>query len=414
MTHRSSSDAAQVQDLWSKLLQQKEEQKLAVSDDNTEKEGKEAGAAKPGREAYVLFVGDKQAGKSTLVTQFLNPNKEDKPKPTVALEYTFGRRSNTTTQKDIAHIWELAGGTKVSQLIAVPITPERLPTAVVAIVIDMSKPGDAITSLVRWTRKIKGQVDSCMKQLKSSKNGSALFELITASARERNKQADAEALCPVPLLIFATKYDLFETQDGVARKTAQNALRYIAHAYGATVLSIAPGKKPLMAMYRSMMNHFVFATPSKSSTVANDPTKPLVLPSGADSLEGIGMPKGTRPSEFEAMGLDKRLELWQDAVLEFFPQTQAGAVGDLGDDAGEDGKEGESAHTAGDSAHFREPVVDQMRAQKDDELLRYRREVERRVKLEGSAAKSHKSSAPGVAEKKSRKKERSSAKSQSK
>lgn len=402
MSRSGKPGDAQVPDLWSMLLQQQEQEKLAVKEEETaEKEG--GNSAKPGKESYVLFVGDKQSGKSTLVTQFLNPNKEDKPKPTVALEYTFGRRSTSTTQKDIAHIWELAGGMKVSQLIAVPITPERLPTAVVSIVIDLSKPGDAIPSLIRWTRKIKAQVDLCMKQVKSKKP--ALAETIMARARIKNNNADAEALCPIPLLIFATHYDVFETQDGLSRKTIQNALRYIAHAYGATVLSIATSKKPLMAMYRAIMNHHVFGTDPKK-TVQNDPTKPLVLPSGKDSLEGIGMPKGTRPSEFEAMHLDKRLELWRDACAEFFPPTPGAEAGE----GAEEGKEDENS----DSSIFREPVVDEMRAQKDDELLKYRREVERRLKLAGSSDKSKKSSMPGVAEKKSSSRKKASSAKQSK
>jgi hypothetical protein len=41
------------------------------------------------RETYTLFVGQKQSGKSSLITAFHNPNKEDGPKPTVALEYLF-------------------------------------------------------------------------------------------------------------------------------------------------------------------------------------------------------------------------------------------------------------------------------------------------------------------------------------
>ena len=65
---------------------------------------------------------------------------EDKPKPTVALEYTFGRRSNTTSNvKDIAHIWELGGGVRLRELINVPITPQRTPNAVVVVCVDLSK-----------------------------------------------------------------------------------------------------------------------------------------------------------------------------------------------------------------------------------------------------------------------------------
>ena len=135
-------------------------------------------------------MGGKKCGKSTLVVQFLNPNKgslathsvicliphpstvaEEKQKSTVALEYTFGRRSNSSSSaKDIAHIWELGtclkttdlhlgicpragcpahsfwcspydpgGGEKLNELLAVPLSVERLQRSVVAIVLDLSK-----------------------------------------------------------------------------------------------------------------------------------------------------------------------------------------------------------------------------------------------------------------------------------
>jgi hypothetical protein len=47
---------------------------------------------------------------------------EDTPKPTVALEYTFGRRSTSTTQKDIAHIWELGKWTATTTVRKCPLT----------------------------------------------------------------------------------------------------------------------------------------------------------------------------------------------------------------------------------------------------------------------------------------------------
>lgn len=86
---------------------------------------------------------------------------QETPKPTVALEYTYGRRSNTVTNaKDIAHIWELGtragwpapcvvtswymhfdagGGMLLSDLINVPITPQRLSSNVLVLVVDLSK-----------------------------------------------------------------------------------------------------------------------------------------------------------------------------------------------------------------------------------------------------------------------------------
>ena len=53
----------------------------------------ESGEMGGARETFTLFVGQKQSGKSTLITAFHNPTKEEGPKPTVALEYLYARRS---------------------------------------------------------------------------------------------------------------------------------------------------------------------------------------------------------------------------------------------------------------------------------------------------------------------------------
>jgi dynein light intermediate chain 2 len=46
--------------------------------------------------------------------------RDEQPKPTTALEYTFGRRSkNNNMLKDVAHVWELGGGIALSNLIEV-------------------------------------------------------------------------------------------------------------------------------------------------------------------------------------------------------------------------------------------------------------------------------------------------------
>ena len=63
-------------------------------------------------ETYSLFTGQHGSGKSSLMALLQgggSSGKEDKPKPTVALEYMFARKSNNGA-KDVAHIWELGGG----------------------------------------------------------------------------------------------------------------------------------------------------------------------------------------------------------------------------------------------------------------------------------------------------------------
>lgn len=55
----------------------------------------------------------------------------------------------------MAHIWELGGGSHVSDLVRVPISPERFHSALYVIVVDLSKPSSVIPHLLHWTDQIK-------------------------------------------------------------------------------------------------------------------------------------------------------------------------------------------------------------------------------------------------------------------
>lgn len=53
--------------------------------------------------SYALCVGMPGAGKSSLLNTYLNPNNDGVPKPTVALEYMFARRTSVT---NAPKVWE--------------------------------------------------------------------------------------------------------------------------------------------------------------------------------------------------------------------------------------------------------------------------------------------------------------------
>jgi len=48
---------------------------------------------------------------------------DDAPKSTIALEYTYGRRTTPTGGTEVAHMWELGGGLPLIDLLNIPITP---------------------------------------------------------------------------------------------------------------------------------------------------------------------------------------------------------------------------------------------------------------------------------------------------
>jgi hypothetical protein len=81
----------------------------------------------------------------------------------------------------------------------------------------------------------------------------------------------------------------------------------------------------------------------------------------------IGIPPGVSRGEFESATPSSRLTKWQAAVAEYFPTT---AQSDNGNDV-----------LVGNDAVYCETAVDAMKALKDEELIRYRKEVERKAKL---------------------------------
>ena len=256
----SSASSPLVEDIWSELVNSDNNNTMSPV---TPAAGTEDGSvvkrsATRSKETFLLFVGSKGCGKSTLINKFLNPNKKDKPKPTVAMEYTFGRRSTGASAKDIAHIWELGGGKKLSDLVAVPIDPQRLSSLVGIIVLDLSVPSKVLQTALWWVDLIRSRVRDCLEKLRSTRPGQRTADQILQNSRERLPSTHRDAkdidICPIPLVLIANKYDLFANEDPAKRRVLMSALRFVAHTSGASLYCASSKDKKLSAHYRSMMN----------------------------------------------------------------------------------------------------------------------------------------------------------------
>ncbi|KAJ8046035.1 Cytoplasmic dynein 2 light intermediate chain 1 [Holothuria leucospilota] len=72
--------------IWDIAVFEAQQQDIASTSQTAEEE-----ASLEGAENNVLILGSKDAGKTSLILRFLE--KEERPKATIALEYTFGRRA---------------------------------------------------------------------------------------------------------------------------------------------------------------------------------------------------------------------------------------------------------------------------------------------------------------------------------
>lgn len=145
--------------------------------------------------------------------------------------------------------------------------------------------------------------------------------------------------------------------DPIIKRHVGRCLRSIAHVIGAALIYYSSQHSSLSKTVRDTFNHFGFGSPSKPfrSTVT-DYNEPLIIWYGQDSWQSIGV--GPTNSERIAITYGEQI-----------PQINSDASATL------------PANPAKD-ADFREAVIDEMRAHKDEELLRWIKDNEFRNKLQ--------------------------------
>jgi len=325
------------------------------------------------KESIVLFVGSKGSGQSTQIQMFLNPKKTENPKPTTALEYTFGRKA-TGNIKSTAHIWELGGGLRLRSMLPVVIKPSNMTNLRVVIVLDLSQPGDVIPLLEAWLKLIRQNVSAALTTMKKDKKMQRMAKRLENQALAnwvRSPDMDKIDVVPVPILVLCTKLDVLSEQSTVKRKSVLNAIRYLCLCNGAACVTTDHKTKMQLQYVRSFLNNFGFGVDFKGKPHL-DAGKCLVVPAGADSFAAIGIPTGADKDVYnKTPGVSERLNMWRKAIELHFDPTGIEKDTDV--------------KTEEMESH--EPIVDAMVERKQEQLVQYRKEVERRRKLAASEAK---------------------------
>ncbi|XP_064172701.1 cytoplasmic dynein 2 light intermediate chain 1 [Anguilla rostrata] len=310
-------------------------------------------------ERTVFFIGSKAGGKTTILHRCLD--RDETPKPTLALEYTFGRRARGhNTPKDIAHFWELGGGTLLSDLIQIPITAQNVRTLSVVLVVDLSKPNVLWGTTERLLQVARAQVDrACSSQAtgESRTGKQPTKNSIPGTLHKDHPDRELISPFPVPLLVIGSKFDVFQDFDSEKRKAICKTLRFLAHYHGASLIFSSSKSEGLMSKTRGFVNHLAFGT-DRGKTVSTDPSKSLIIPAGMDSLSQIGSPPAT---DFDIGTLHARspLDLWKKVFEKIFPSESTSDPKDLKDPTKD--------------PQYSEAKIDSMRAQKDQELEQYKR-----------------------------------------
>ncbi|KAH6589332.1 hypothetical protein BASA50_002914 [Batrachochytrium salamandrivorans] len=337
-------------DLWTLIKESKEREKKTNEVDAV-------------LETTVYVVGSKGSGKSSMILRFLD--RDETPSPSVALEYTFGRRTRgVNSVKDITHIWELAGGVCLSDLLDISVTEANIHVSSFLIVLDLSNPEGIIEVLESLLERIREKTSKILDGLeqRGSKRPKALRSYAMKQYGLDHPDRDIVTLSHVPITIVGSKYDEIHDMESEMRKMLCKMLRYMAHTNGASLVYVSQKDEALVSRSRQIWSHHAFRSNAPKSIVV-DHHKPILVMAGQDTFSDIGLP----PSELAKDIVGRRafipLDKWKLDYAVFFPKPPSQAVLEKVD-----------------LSKFSEPSVDAMRAQKEEELERLRRENDRRLK----------------------------------
>uniref|UniRef100_A0A3P8UZ96 Cytoplasmic dynein 2 light intermediate chain 1 n=1 Tax=Cynoglossus semilaevis TaxID=244447 RepID=A0A3P8UZ96_CYNSE len=316
-------------------------------------------------ERSVFLMGSK-AGVPVFVTNhyifflYIIITRDEPPKPTLALEYTFGRRARGhSSPKDIVHLWELGGGTSLSDLVQIPISAVSIRSFSVILVVDLSKPNSLWTTVEKLLQTARAQLEKVFAQVhqkQKTKNETA----VSPAARVLPKDHPDRELIhpfPVPLLIIGSKYDLFQEMDSDTKRVVSKTLRFLSHFYAASLLFTSIKSESLMSRTKNFFSHHAFGL-DRGKTVSCDSTKPLVIPAGSDSFSQIGTPPAA-DVDVSSLHAKSPKDLWKKVYEGVFPPESVEHQKEVKD--------------PGRDLQYREDSIDATRAQKDQELEQFKR-----------------------------------------
>mmetsp|Transcript_13618 Transcript_13618/g.42148 ORF Transcript_13618/g.42148 Transcript_13618/m.42148 type:complete len:404 (-) Transcript_13618:45-1256(-) len=291
-------------------------------------------------------------------------------------------------------------GDGIEDLVGIPVTTTRLKTAVLAVVVDLSNPQNVIPVTCHWLKLLRKHVQKVLGQLRAAGDSKTADELVEGARknfgewhkRKAAKKGDTDKAehpdrrttdpCAVPLLIIANHWDALSDKDSrlargerVGMKALCQALRYLAHQAGATLVFTSANDKALQKSFRSLLSYALFHKVDKATKAERSPDKAIYIPRGADTFDEIMEAGPIELSSFRRPLDDSIARTLTEDVAKFFGAHDEDCVPQEEDP---DGLEAQARKD--DAEEYAEPAVDEAYKLKMEQLAKYREQKLREEK----------------------------------
>ncbi|XP_014221235.1 cytoplasmic dynein 2 light intermediate chain 1 [Trichogramma pretiosum] len=318
------------------------------------------------REKSLIVLGSREVGKTTMIYRFLE--KEDTPKPTLAMDYAYGRKAGKNLVKDIVHVWEIGHLTPslVSAAMKGCCLSHSPHHTTVLLVLDLGKPETLWNTLEDCLEALqKGMEMSYPRELIEQVLNEKLRGLAERSGGQQQspQQAVDEMSEPFPLrlCLVGGRYDEFRGTDADDREFMGRALRAAAHALAASLHYHSAKDAQLLRRSKDMLSNYGFKGQSPKTTVI-DHEKPLSVAAGADSFASIEL--YDRPAATAALSLEEIKRIY---VTRFPQRARDQEDQRTSSDGANYDRDDDLEHLANDES-FAEPIIDRLVLQREEEI----------------------------------------------
>ncbi|XP_026823662.1 cytoplasmic dynein 2 light intermediate chain 1 [Ooceraea biroi] len=305
-----------------------------------EEEKKRKTDANDTHERSIIILGSKGVGKTTMVYRFLE--KDEKPKPTIAMDYSFGRKTVKSLVKNIVHVYEV--GHLASSLVSVAMTGSTLTHSphhtALLMMLDLSRPEELWASFEEIMSAIRNG-------LKMSYDSDTIEELRERRKADRKKELERGVdPFPMKICIIGGRYDEFKEFEESKKEFIGKILRAIAHNLDASLYYYSSKDKVLVRRLKDLLSYFGFGSPIIEEKYV-DYEKPLMIPAGMDSFGRIDL-------QFPQMKSSAILDTIKQIYVSRIPQLSKNDEGTLEDPSND--------------PNFNEPIIDRLRVQREEEI----------------------------------------------
>eukprot|EP00833_Pecoramyces_ruminatium_P000904 jgi/Orpsp1_1/1174936/evm.model.c7180000052013.1 len=325
-----------------------------------------------GIESSIFIAGSSGGGKSTLISSIFDKNSSNVSSSTLLLDYTYRHNNRTkglNSLKDTLHIWELANGVMFKEFLKIPINEHNINNAVAVIVLDLSKPENIVDEYNEIIEVVNSRIDHILKSLE--KRGSRRPKALTLHSWKKygNSHPDKEFLHPtiIPSIIVGSKYDKFKNNESESKKIVCKMLRYLAHTNGSSLIFYNQNDESMAQKCKQILFHYIYRSAAPTNLI--DHNKPILVMAGTDTLESIGLPSSNNATNPQRLSLND----WITVYESFFKK-----------------KETKNKNYSIDLSKFPEPIIDNLKIEKDEEYIKYcqknEKEVNEKLKLGSSSS----------------------------